>query len=197
MENTEKSLKDAKLISDNEVPREKIMEEEHPRTRNYRIFTEDEMLLFRGRNVPDWSDKMKEESNLLYRLKYSEGKITPVFIEGVLECLEASEDFQVTSFGHSKFILFVAGNQPSTTKDIDQATYDWVNDQRKKTLKRLRMNFIIADSGDYSYFTSKSGDQWVLSEEQRNTLSHVTLKPDLCLWLRTWVEWKPKRIRKL
>ena len=158
------------------------------------MFTEDEIMKL-SRGVGNWSDRMKEESNFLYRLKYSQGIITPSFIEGVIESLEASDDFEITSFGHSKFILFIAGNQPLVKKDIDpkRPYYLDTRDLEKIALKRLEhRNFLVLKSDGYSYLPFRSGDQWVLLQ---NTL-WATLKPDLIFWFRTWEERKIKKLKE-
>jgi hypothetical protein len=123
---------------------------------------------------------MKKESNLPYKLKYSEGKITKAFIESVIESLEHSGDFQITSLGHTKFILFVAGNQPPLEDNMftDTSYHSIMFDQHKIVLKRLHLNFLeCSNGGGYKYLVSRSGDQWYLSDPQRNTL-FATIKPN-------------------
>ncbi len=195
---TESSAKEHESICVNEMSQGKVIEGgEQQKPHQYRILAEDEINELR-RNAYNWSDRMKEECNFLYKLKYSQGIITPSFVQAVIESLEASDDFEITSFGHSKFILFIAGNQPPMRKDIDRK---WPYNQaidglRKNALKRLEhRNFLVLDSKGYSCLISKSGKGWILSEEQRNTLP-VTLKPDLMIWFRTWEERKIRRLKE-
>jgi hypothetical protein len=150
----------------------------------YRILTEDEILRLRRHKGFYWSKRMKKESNLLYRLRYSEGKITQSFIEGVIESLESVGDFQITSFGHSKFILFIAGNQPHIKTNTSRSYQTIISHQYDKAVKRLSKKFeaVQFPQAIFSYIYSRSRNKVILSEPQRNTLI-ATLKPKRCLGL--------------
>ncbi len=145
----------------------------------YRLFTEDEIKELK-RGTHNWSNRMKEESNFLYKLKYSLGTITRPFIEGVIESLESSGDFEITSFGYSKFILFIAGNQAPMGKIIEwKMPYSLVTDElRERALKRLEHRYFLAlNTGYYHFLVSDLRNKVVVSELQHSI--PVTLKPKL------------------
>ena len=194
MKSTEAPINGQASIVTKEASREVDIKGGEPMTnQKYRMLTEDEILgLNKGRKFKfNWSKRMDEESNLLYRLKYSKGnagdfqitsKITQSFIDGVIESLENAGDFQITSVGHTKYILFVAGKQPPMPDEMNMF------DQRKKALKRLYMNFELwprfleSRESASTYQVSKVG---YLPESRKNTL-FVTLKSNIFFWIKHW-----------